>query len=88
MSITRLEEEPIAYEPTPIPDTVVTGAMPVEALGGLVRLTFYSDRRDGFGTPERTIVARLVLARSALAEILSAVHAPSEEAAGVRENLH
>lgn len=62
------EDEPIAYEPVPVTDTFVTGMLPVEDRGGVMRLTLVADRIDGRGAIERTIVARLVMGREAMVE--------------------
>lgn len=64
------EDDLVAFEPMPVPDTFVTGMLPVEDLAGLMRVTLYADRSDGSGGLERMIVARLVLARSTFVDCL------------------
>ncbi|MCX5495778.1 hypothetical protein OSH11_13775 [Kaistia dalseonensis] len=60
------EENLVAYEPVPVADTFVTGMLPVEDLGGLFRITLFSDRRDAAGGTERMIVSRLLMSRQTL----------------------
>ena len=69
MGMRRSDDTPLAYEPMPIPETFVTGSLPSETIGELVRLTLFSDRMDGVGGTERIIVARLLLSKRTLGEL-------------------
>ena len=65
MAMNEEMTEPIIFEPMIIPDLLVTGMMPVEIDGELVRLTLYVDRRCANGATERIIVGRLVMTQAA-----------------------
>ncbi len=66
-----MTEEPTAFEPIPVLDTFVTGMLPPEEHGGVVRLTLIADRLDGRGASERTIVARIVMGKDGAASDLT-----------------
>ena len=68
----------IAYEPIPIADTFATGLMPVETVGPLMRLTFYTDRKDPSGAIERCIVARILADRRLFGGLWARDNAPLE----------
>lgn len=65
MAMNEEMTEPIIFEPIIIPDLLVTGMLPVEIDGELVRLTLFVDRRCANGVMERIIVGRLVMTQAA-----------------------
>jgi len=85
MTDAAISEEPTAYEPMPVPDTFVTGVLPIEDLGGLLRVTLYADAHDQRGAVDRRIVSRLILPRDAFASLTRKPKLASEveSAAGV-----
>lgn len=65
MAMNEEMTEPIIFEPIIIPDLLVTGMLPVDVDGELVRLTLFVDRRCANGATERIIVGRLVMTQAA-----------------------
>lgn len=61
----------IVTDPFGVAETFVTGMLPIEDLGGLVRITLYSERGVPDGIREKVIVARLLMTRQCFNECLS-----------------
>lgn len=53
----------VITDPFGVAETFVTGMLPIEDLGGLMRITLYSERVATDGVPEKVIVTRLVMSR-------------------------
>jgi hypothetical protein len=69
MGLELSEEQIFTFEPVPVPDVFVSGALSAQCEGPLVRLTFFSDRTDQNGCRERMIVFRAILLKTALDSI-------------------